>query len=338
MLNKLYEKIKSYIKQNYKFLLTLITMYIVLTLPLPYYIYTTGGTIDINDRVTIENAYNSKGSFNFAYVSELRATLSTYLLSVIIPSWETVKIEDYKLSEKETIEDVNFRDKVSLEEANQSAVKVAFNQAGKTVNITNYHHYIVYVDSKSNTDLKVGDEILQLDNKNIETLEEYKNIVNSHNISDKLDVKIKRNNKELIKSIEVIDIEGKKLTGLSITTIYDFETLPKIKFNFAKSESGPSGGLMLALSIYNKLIKEDITYGKKIVGTGTVSEDGSVGAIGGVEYKLRGAVKDKADLFLVPAGENYNDCIKLKEAENLDITIIGVETFIDALNALHTLE
>ena len=30
---------------------------------------------------------------------------------------------------------------------------------------------------------------------------------------------------------------------------------------------------------------------KKIVGTGTIEEDGSVGEIGGVKYKLSGAVK-----------------------------------------------
>ena len=60
----------------------------------------------------------------------------------------------------------------------------------------------------------------------------------------------------------------------------------------------------------NNLTEEDITKGKKIVGTGTIEEDGSVGSIGGVKYKLNGAVRQKADIFLVPAGENYEEALK----------------------------
>ena len=67
---------------------------------------------------------------------------------------------------------------------------------------------------------------------------------------------------------------------------------------------------MLTLAIYNSLVDKDITKGKKVVGTGTIEEDGSVGSIGGVKYKLNGAVRQKADVFLVPAGENYEEAFK----------------------------
>lgn len=331
MFSKLYEKCKNYIKQNYKFILVLIISYVVLTFPLPYYIYTTGGTIDINDRVQVTNGYKAKGSFNFAYVSELRGTIPTYLLSMVIPSWEKVKIEDYKLDENETVEDVSFRDKLSLDEANQTALKVAYTKAGKEFTIDESHHYVIYVDPSSNTDLKIGDEILELDGVKITSLDDYREIVNKHAFHDVLNVKTKRNGKEETKQVEVINIDGKKLTGLSITTIYDYNTNPEATLKFHKTESGPSGGLMLTLSIYNKLIKEDITYGKKIVGTGTIDEEGNVGEIGGVEYKLRGAVKDKADIFLVPTGQNYEDCQKVKEKEHLKIKIIPVSTIDEAL-------
>ena len=53
---------------------------------------------------------------------------------------------------------------------------------------------------------------------------------------------------------------------------------------------------MLTLAIYNSLVDKDITKGKKVVGTGTIEEDGSVGSIGGVKYKLNGAVRQKADV------------------------------------------
>ena len=87
---------------------------------------------------------------------------------------------------------------------------------------------------------------------------------------------------------------------------------------------------MTALVIFNKLISYDITKGYKIAGTGTIDEDGTVGEIDGVKYKLKGAVKDKADVFLVPSG-NYEEAIKLKEKNNYKIKIIEVKTFEDAI-------
>ena len=38
---------------------------------------------------------------------------------------------------------------------------------------------------------------------------------------------------------------------------------PNIIFHFDSYESGPSGGLMMSLAIYNALVEEDITGGKK---------------------------------------------------------------------------
>ncbi|MCI8575863.1 MAG: hypothetical protein HFI09_05270, partial [Bacilli bacterium] len=99
------------------------------------------------------------------------------------------------------------------------------------------------------------------------------------------------------------------------------------------SESGPCGGLMNALAIYNALVEEDITKGKKIIGTGTIDRDGTVGDIGGVKYKLLGAAKKKADIFLVPE-KNYDEAIQVKNENHLDIRVISVRTLEEALAAL----
>ena len=90
---------------------------------------------------------------------------------------------------------------------------------------------------------------------------------------------------------------------------------------------------MMSLTIYNKLVKEDITKGKKIVGTGTIDVDGNVGEIGGVKYKLIGAVKKKAEVFICPK-ENYEEALSVAKEKNYDIKIIEVSTFDEALEAL----
>ena len=119
-----------------------------------------------------------------------------------------------------------------------------------------------------------------------------------------------------------------------IVQVNDYDLEPNIEVKTNKRESGPSGGLMLALSIYNKLIDKDITNNLTIVGTGTIDMDGNVGDIGGVEYKLKAAVKEDADLFIVPSGENYDEAIKVKKENNYKIKIIGVSTFDEMLDYL----
>ena len=90
---------------------------------------------------------------------------------------------------------------------------------------------------------------------------------------------------------------GRMTKERSVFTAYDINR--EIKMDFSKSEGGPSGGFMMSLAIYSKLV-EDLTDGRKIVGTGTIDSNGNVGEIGGVKYKIMGAVKNKADVFFVP--------------------------------------
>jgi PDZ domain-containing protein len=92
----------------------------------------------------------------------------------------------------------------------------------------------------------------------------------------------------------------------------------------------------MSLAIYNKLVKEDLTKGLTIVGTGTIDSEGNVGEISGIEYKLRGAVDAHADIFLAPLGANYDDAIKIAKKKKYNIKIIGVSTFNDALNYLRS--
>ena len=91
---------------------------------------------------------------------------------------------------------------------------------------------------------------------------------------------------------------------------------------------------MLALTIYSNINKIDLTQGKKIAGTGTIEIDGTVGQISGVKYKLIGAVNNKADVFIVPKGDNYNEAKKVKKERGFKIDIVPVETFEQALNYL----
>ena len=337
MFNRLYENIKKIIRENYKSILFLSLIYLALMWPMDYYITTGGGTINIKDRVEIKDAYKAKGSLHLAYVSELKANVATYLLSYVIPDWERVSSSTYKVEEEEDIESVDFRNRLQLTESIDAAIKVAYQLADKKFEIKKEHIYIIYVSSKNKKSLKVGDEILLVAGEKVESTNQIKEIINSHEVGDKITFKIKRNEKEKDVTAKIAEENHQKLVGISTEKTMEYQTDPEIKLTFKRSESGPSGGMMLTLDIYNKLTKKDITKGYKIVGTGTIEDDGSVGEIGGVKYKLMGAVAKKADIFLVPEGENYKEAKKEAKKKNYDIEIIGVKNMEDVLTKLEKL-
>jgi len=335
MINKIYEKIKKFIKENYLWLLFYVIFIAVMTYPLPYYLYIGGGIIDTSNKIVVEDSDSSKGSFNMCYVEELYATIPTYLLSYVIPSWDLVEKEKVTLNDNETDKDLSIRNRLYLEEANQNAVLTAFKNTNYDLKIIDNHLKVIYIDEDSKTNLSIGDEILEIDNNSIKTLDDIANVLNKKNVNDKVSIKVINNQKEIMKEAIIKEENHKKIIGIAAINIYDYETTPKVEFSFSNSESGPSGGLILSLSLYDKLVSEDITKGLKIAGTGTIDKDGNVGSIGGVKFKLKGAVDSKADIFLVPNGNNYKEAIKLKNENNYNIKIIGVDTFIDAINKLN---
>ncbi|WP_181438822.1 YlbL family protein [Paenibacillus sambharensis] len=97
--------------------------------------------------------------------------------------------------------------------------------------------------------------------------------------------------------------------------------------------AGPSAGLAFALEIYDRLTGGELAEGRKIAATGTISPDGSVGAIGGAALKVIAAQRAGAQMFLVPKG-NYKEAARQAEATGTSMVIIPVATLAEALEGL----
>jgi len=110
MVTNIYEKFKKFIKENYKGIIVYVIVFVILTFRLPFYIYIGGGIIDLDKRIDMEG--NETGSYNMAYVKEMHATIPTYLLSFIIPSWDLLSVNENKIDESEDIESIETRDKL----------------------------------------------------------------------------------------------------------------------------------------------------------------------------------------------------------------------------------
>ncbi|MFG2878264.1 PDZ domain-containing protein [Streptomyces sp. NPDC048337] len=110
----------------------------------------------------------------------------------------------------------------------------------------------------------------------------------------------------------------------------------KVQLNLA-DVGGPSAGLLFSLGIVDKLDGDgsggDLTGGRTIAGTGTISPDGEVGAVGGVALKTQAAKRDGATVFLVPKAECSDARSELPEG----LQLVPVTSLTDAVNALRAL-
>lgn len=332
MFNKLSKKVVNYLKEEYIFIIILAVIIFLGLYRLPYNIYTGGGILNIADRLEIENEYHEKGSFNMAYVKSAKATIPVYLLSYIF-NWERESIEDSKFDENDNPTDMWKREQIYLEEANNSAVISAYTKAGEYIKINKDVLEVLYIDKDSDTSLSIGDVLISIDGVNVSSTEEIANVLDKHEVGDKIEVKYSRDGKDDVGYIIVRDMDGKKKAGIYLIKMYEYDVNRKINLDFGSREGGPSGGFMLSLAIYNRLIEDDLTKGRKIAGTGTIDENGNVGEIGGVKYKVMGANGGKADIFFVPEG-NYEEAIKYKEEKGYDLNIVKVSTLTDAIDYL----
>lgn len=102
-----------------------------------------------------------------------------------------------------------------------------------------------------------------------------------------------------------------------------------VTFNLA-GIGGPSAGLMFSLALVDKLSPGELNGGKFVAGTGTIDENGAVGPIGGIPYKMTAARDAGATIFLVPA----QNCSEASRHAPDGLDLVKVDTLDDAVSGL----
>jgi PDZ domain-containing protein len=97
---------------------------------------------------------------------------------------------------------------------------------------------------------------------------------------------------------------------------------------------GPSAGLAFSLAVLDQLTEGELTGGATVAVTGSISPDGSIGPVGGVQQKAAAVREIGADAFIVPAALAEDDLEAVRERAGDDLQIIPVSTLDEALDAL----
>jgi PDZ domain-containing protein len=120
------------------------------------------------------------------------------------------------------------------------------------------------------------------------------------------------------------------VVGITLATGYRYD--PDISFDLGQQIGGPSAGLIFALAIYDKITNGPLLAGRHLAGTGKITPNGDVEAIGGLQEKIAAAEKAGAVAFFVPAA-NCRDLAGV----GTNLALIKVATLGDAIKAVQTL-
>jgi Lon-like protease len=121
---------------------------------------------------------------------------------------------------------------------------------------------------------------------------------------------------------------AKSWVGIALEDGFHYPLPAKVSINTANI-GGPSAGLAMTLALINKLSHGSLTGNHIVAATGTMSTNGQVGAVGGVEEKAVAVHNAGATYFIVPDGGG--DVNAAKAADQPDLTILPVRSLKQAL-------
>jgi PDZ domain-containing protein len=181
--------------------------------------------------------------------------------------------------------------------------------------------------------LKQGDAILAVDGKHVASAAALRKAIGSRKPGQAVHLTIRRGGHRRILTVHTVSASAtSKRAIVGFIPTMRPEAPFRIRFGL-RGVGGPSAGLMYTLGIIDKLTPGDLTHGKFVAGTGTISTSGKVGRIGGIQQKVVAAHRNGATIFITPAP----NCAAAKSSAPHGLRLVKVRTLGDALSALHNL-
>jgi PDZ domain-containing protein len=186
----------------------------------------------------------------------------------------------------------------------------------------------VVKDMPADGKVEPNDEINSVNGKPATDVKMVSNTVKALKPGQDVVLNLTRDGKDLDVAVKTVaSPEGKAMVGITMQATYRFPFEVDISVG---DVGGPSAGLMFSLGIIDKLTPGAMTGGKSIAGTGTITPEGAVGAIGGIAQKMVGARKAGATVFLTPA----DNCAEALNAAPDGLKLVKADTLHQAAQAV----
>ncbi|KAA9110271.1 YlbL family protein [Microbacterium rhizomatis] len=217
-------------------------------------------------------------------------------------------------------------------DSQKEATAAALTELGYTITADLTVHSIVDGSAAAGV-LEEGDVILSANGQKVTDAMTLRQIVNAGDGAP-VSLDIERNGVAQTVSVtpKQADSNGEQvwLIGVTLVNDYVFPIDVTIQLN---NVGGPSAGMMFALGIIDTLTPGELNGGQNVAGTGTITADGTVGPIGGIQQKLWGAKGAGAQWFLAPA----SNCDEVVGHVPPGLRVFSVATLSDSMKVLQTI-
>jgi PDZ domain-containing protein len=308
---------------------------------LPYVVMSPGpatnilGKVDGKALLSIEGAptYPTSGTLDFTTVSVdggpgVRVTVYDLAQAWLSGSQEILP-EEQVFPPEQTEKDAQEEGAAEMAGSQSVATATALRAIGKKV-----PEMVVVAgvpDSSPSKGIFQPDDVLvTVDGDPASSSDAVRAAVQRHQPGDTFPVVVRRDGKEQAVTAKTTEADGRTVMGVGLRLDYDLPVDVTLRTG---SVGGPSAGLMFSLAIYDALTPGELTGGKKIAGTGTLDDAGTVGPIGGIRQKLIGARRAGADFFLAPA----DNCADIGEAVPDGLRVVKVGSFDEGRKAVQAI-
>lgn len=311
------------------------------TVPLPVFLERPGLTVSLADRVTVDapDAERVRGDFLLTAVNLERGTPARTLYG-----WLD---DDIAIIPAELVVPQGIRDDTYFEGQRELfastadiAAAVGLAAAGYDVDptaVTGDGARVVRVLEGAPADgaLDVGDVIVAVDGRRVATSRALFEAVSGDDAPEgERTFRVVRGDREIEVALTPRPLtEAVPQIGVQTETVDPRIELPVEVEVDSGTVGGPSAGLLIGLAVLDIVDPDrDLAAGRVVAGTGALDPDGTVGQIGGVAHKVAAALREGAEVFLVPRGQA--DQARGAVPEGTDLEILAVETFDQAVAAL----
>ncbi len=303
-------------------------LFVAAILPLPFYLLMPGSAVDLSRAVTVGTTAAPRNQFYLTDVHVLRASPLRLLLA-LFPGVAIMPIDDVV---PRGVSTSRFDDVMTeaMSESQSIAAVVAERAAGLTVTLPPGRVEVDGIDaaSKAHGVLAVGDIIRGIDRRDVHRDADVRAALASVGVGAPVRLTIARGAQRLVVVLPTVRIGGRSRLGLLLGERAAPARLAiPVRYTIG-DVGGSSGGLMIALRIYDGLHGRRSSVGHRFAGTGTIGLDGRVGAIEGTRQKLIAAERVGARVFFVPRA-NYAEI-----AGTRDVRVVPIDTFGQAVHEL----
>jgi len=289
--------------------LAIITFGSLALLPTGYVIERPGQVFNVMGEVGGEpvisasdtETYPSQSRFDVTTVSLLGNREATPSWFQVLWAWadpdQLVMPLDEVFPPSRTTEEIRAESSLQMEVSQQDAIAASLMQLGYEVPRQMYVASVIE-DAPSSGILVAGDFVKSAGGEPVDTFEELKASIQLAG-GGQIEIGVEREGQLVQFLIEPDQRDGSWVIGAMIGYTYDFPVDIQLQLG---EVGGPSGGLMFALGILDALEPGDLAGEHHVSGTGTISADGTVGPIGGIDLKMKAAAASGAELFLAPSG------------------------------------